>query len=59
MMNNSKNLTALSSLSLALFVSYALIQSPSLPGADGRTKGRGQGPRSARAAAEVSLRRYQ
>jgi poly(3-hydroxybutyrate) depolymerase len=32
MMNNSKNFTALSSLSLALFVSYALIQSPSLLG---------------------------
>ena len=32
MINNSKNLTALSSLSLALFVSYALLQSPSLLG---------------------------
>ena len=32
MMNHSKNLAALSSLSLALFVSYALVQSPSLLG---------------------------
>jgi hypothetical protein len=30
MMNNSKNLTALSSLGLAFFVSYALVQSPFL-----------------------------
>ncbi len=32
MMNNSKNLTALSSLSLALLVSYGLMQSPSMLG---------------------------
>jgi len=46
MMNNSKNLTALSSLSLALFVSYALIQSPSLLGQapTGAPKGAAKAP---------------
>jgi len=46
MMNNTKNLTALSSLTLALFVSYALIQSPSLLGQapTGAPKGAAKAP---------------